>query len=454
MAARSTARASARASNATRRTVRRATNVQGAGESGMAKLTELSGVNSAGDVLVTVALAGTLFFSVPIGEARERVALYLLITMIPFALLAPVIGPLLDKFRSGRRGALAVTFLIRAILVWIMAGGVAEAHLWLYPAVFGVLVTTKAYGLVKAAGVPRLLPPNVPLVRANSWTNMAGLVAAALAAAVGAPLTHLAGPEWTLRLAAVVFGIGAFLSFRLPARIDATTAERPAALGENPVTGGKGRYVGSSVEMGLRANVAFRGLSGFLTLYLAFLLRENPIGSMDDSLQLSLVIGAAGIGSVLGTAVGSTLKTRGPEVVIVALLVVDTVAMLAAALWFSLGVVLAAGLCVGFCQTLGKLSLDSMIQRDVEEHMRSSAFARSETRLQLSWVIGGAIGIALPLSGSLGFSVAAAGIIALTLEMLRHTRRSKLAPQAPATPGPAEPSPVPPTANAPADDHR
>jgi hypothetical protein len=41
---------------------------------------------------VAVALAGTLFFSVPIGEARSRVALYLLLTMLPFALLVPVAG--------------------------------------------------------------------------------------------------------------------------------------------------------------------------------------------------------------------------------------------------------------------------------------------------------------------------------------------------------------------------
>ena len=46
---------------------------------------------------------------------------------------------------------------------------------------------------------------------------------------------------------------------------------------------------------------------------------------------------------------------------------------------------------------MGKLSLDALIQRDVPERHRTSAFARSETLLQLSWVIGGFIGIALPL---------------------------------------------------------
>ena len=42
------------------------------------------------------------------------------------------------------------------------------------------------------------------------------------------------------------------------------------------------------------------------------------------------------------------------------------------------------------------------------EEVRTSAFARSETLLQMAWVVGGGIGIALPLIGPLGLSVAAA----------------------------------------------
>ncbi|MBA3745306.1 hypothetical protein, partial [Sporichthya sp.] len=430
MAAKSTARASAKASNATRRTVRRATNAQGAGESGMAKLTELSGLNAAGDILVTVALAGTLFFNPSdADQARGRVAMFLIITMVPFALLAPLIGPLLDKFRSGRRWALAASFLARAVLAWTIAGGVEDADLFIYAGAFGILMASKAYVLVKAAGVPRLLPPGIPLVRANSWTNMAGLAAAAVATAIAAPIQSVTGPEWTLRIATVLFGVGVVLSLRLPPRIDSDKHQPTATF-----TGGagtKGRYVGPSVDMGVRANAAFRGLSGFLTLYLAFLLREHPIGDMNGNLQLGLVIGAAGVGSAAGTAIGSLLKTRGPEVVIVTVLAADIVAIFAAAIWYDIAVVLAAGFVVGFAQTLGKLALDSMIQRDVAEAVQSSAFARSETRLQLFWVIGGAIGIALPLRGGLTFAVAGLFMIGLTAEMLRHSKLSRDRAKAP-----------------------
>jgi MFS family permease len=128
----------------------------GAGNVGMMRLLDLHAVSCAGDTLVTIGLAGTIFFSVPAGEARGRVALYLLVTMVPFALLAPVVGPLLDRFRHGRRYALAATMLGRAFLAWVIADNLLGFGL--YPAAFGVLALSRAYGVARSAAVPRLLP--------------------------------------------------------------------------------------------------------------------------------------------------------------------------------------------------------------------------------------------------------------------------------------------------------
>ena len=46
-----------------------------------------------GDVCLTVSLAGSLFFSLSPEASRQQVLLYLLINMAPFALLAPLVGP-------------------------------------------------------------------------------------------------------------------------------------------------------------------------------------------------------------------------------------------------------------------------------------------------------------------------------------------------------------------------
>ncbi len=166
---------------------------------------------------------------------------------------------------------------------------------------------------------------------------------------------------------------------------------------------------------GLQANAALRSLSGFLTFFLAFLLRVHPLGGLDAAFSLGLVAVAAGTGNALGTALGAWLKARAPEAIIAAMLGLALGVTVVAALFYAvlaIVVVTAAAATAGLCQALAKLSLDAMIQRDVPEAVRTSAFARSETVLQMSWVVGGAIGISLPLFGMLGMTVAA-GLVGL-----------------------------------------
>src|ERR1700759_5405094 len=124
--------------------MRRAARSGGAEESGLAPLLELSFFSSAGDALITVALAGSQFLSVQPGEARGKIGLYLLVTMAPFALLAPVVGPTLDRFPNGRRVALGVTMLARAALAFLLADQVNT--LYLYPLALGSLVLSRAFG--------------------------------------------------------------------------------------------------------------------------------------------------------------------------------------------------------------------------------------------------------------------------------------------------------------------
>ncbi|MEU8683852.1 MFS transporter [Streptomyces sp. NPDC048611] len=405
------------------RGVRRATHAHGAGESGLGKLIELHAVNSAGDVMITVALASTVFFSVPTDEARGRVALYLAVTLAPFALLAPVIGPLLDRVPHGRRAAMAGSMLARALLALTLSGAVATGGLELYPAALGVLVASKAYGVVRSAVVPRLLPPRISLVKANSRVTLAGLLATGLAGPAGAGL-HLIGPSWPLYGACVVFLAGTVLSFSLPHKVDSAKGEARARLASRDAArqagGGRKpglRTVGPSVLHGLQANACLRALSGFLTFFLAFLLREHPLGGLGPATSLGLVVVAAGTGNALGTAVGAWLKARGPERIIAAMLALALCATVVAAVFYegaAVVVVTAAAATAGLCQALAKLSLDAMIQRDVPEEVRTSAFARSETALQMAWVVGGAIGISLPLVGTVGMAVAA-GLVALGL---------------------------------------
>ncbi len=394
------------------RGIRRVTSAHGAGETGLNKLIELHAVNSAGDMLVTVALASTVFFSVPTDEARGRVALYLAITMAPFTLLAPVVGPLLDRLPHGRRAAMAAAMLARALLALLLAGAVVTGSLQLYPAALGVLVASKAYGVVRSAVVPRLLPKGFSLVKANSRVTLGGLLATGIAAPVGAGL-HQLGPRLPLYAAFTLFVVGMFLAFTLPHKVDSAKGEDRALLAadeqhlhrEHRKPGL--RTVGPAVTHALAANAGVRALSGFLIFFLAFLLREDPFPGQSAAVSLAMVAVAAGIGNALGTAVGAALRGRAPELIIVTVLAVATGVTITAAVFFGALLVAALGAVAGASQALAKLALDALIQRDVPERVRNSAFARSETLLQMSWVVGGAIGIVLPLHGTLGFAVAA-----------------------------------------------
>jgi len=404
------ARATGRATRRGWRGVRRATHAHGAGESGLAKLIELHGVSAAGDALVAVALANTLFFDVPIGEARTRVALYLALTLTPFAVLAPIIGPLLDQLRSGRRWALAGLFAGRALLALGLAFTVTGSSLWLYPLAFGVLILSRGYGIARSAIVPRLLPAGVGLVRANSRIGLAAIVTATVAAPAGLGVSALFGPEVVLWLAALLFAAGAVLAHRLPGRVDARDEPGDDAIGM--VTGGRPtRGFGGAVVRSLRSHAALRALSGFLVFYLAFRLRAEPLGGLDAAACIALAAAGLAAGGAVGTWLGDRLGRRSPDGTILAALVAVTVATGLAAAFYGLIAVVAVAAVAGAAQALGKLSLDAIIQREVPEAVRSSAFARSETLLQLAWVLGAGLGTALPVAGTWGFGGAGAGLL-------------------------------------------
>jgi hypothetical protein len=165
------------------RRLRQAARADGAGSSGLSQLLGVHSLQSAGDALVAVALAGTLFFSVPLGQARGRVALYLLLTLLPFSFLVPIAGPLLDRLRHGRRNVLAATSGGRGLLTWVMAGAIAG--LGLYPLALGVLVLARAYGVARSAATPRVRPEGMSLIQANARLNVAGTAASSVAAALG-----------------------------------------------------------------------------------------------------------------------------------------------------------------------------------------------------------------------------------------------------------------------------
>src|SRR5215470_2294515 len=325
-ASQSAARASAAAANGASRTLHRITSASGAGRTGLAHLIELSAAGSVGDGFVAVALAGTLFFSASVTEARGRVALALLITMAPFALLAPFIGPMLDRIQHGRRYILIGTVLARGLLCWGMAGAVQHNDtLTLLPAAFGVLLLQKVYSVTRASVTPRLLPQEITLVTANSRCALASLLATTVAVPVAAGIDalaggHAGGAAWVLRVGTLVYLLAMIPGFRLPSGVDepaADSAQPQAAAGGVAAAdaaapdqgahghagqhqpGGKRRMprrlfprpVGPVVGEALGANITLRAYSGFMIFFLAFILRTVHFGVSDHLALAEMITG-------------------------------------------------------------------------------------------------------------------------------------------------------------------
>jgi MFS family permease len=382
---------------------RRAAQADGAHESGLTSLTYAVMLNYASSAAMAVGLANTLFFSAATAESRTKVALYLVITVAPFALIAPVVGPMLDRIQRGRRIALAVSCAGQGLLAVVMA-----LHLndWLlYPAALGTLVLSKSFDVLKAAVTPRVLPSGMTLSKTNARLTVFGLAAGVVFGALASGFASIFGSQGALWFTAVLCVADAVLCLGIPAWVEVTEGEVPASLRAEP-NKPKRQPMGRHVVIGLWGNATIRLMTGFLLLFPAFVIKAMEEHSPTKQLLLlGLVGGAAGLGSFAGNAIGARLHFGKPDQVVVACLAGAVAGGVLAALTGSVTTAAIAALAAAVASALAKISLDATIQNDLPEASRASAFGRSETILQLAWVFGGALGVLLPTTFWLGFTV-------------------------------------------------
>jgi MFS family permease len=299
----------------------------------------------------------------------------------------------------------------------------------LYPGAFAILVLSKAYGISRSAVTPRLLPAGTTLVRANARVSLAGTLSGLAFGSLGAGVVAATSPRWALRLAAIVFAAGVLIAFRLPKHADSPEGEVPLRIAakaaqsrQRPtlqsIATGMRRVLGPTVLAALRVNAALRFYTGFLTLFVAFLTRKDDFGLPGHGkIALGVFAIAAGGSGVLGTVIGARARGRtSPSLLLVVLAIVTALSFIAG-LFFGLSSIVLVAVGAGIAQTIGKLALDSTIQQHVPEEVRTSAFARSETTLQLSFVVGGAVGL-LPVAGAVGFLAAGSALAIVFLSSL------------------------------------
>jgi len=373
----------------------------------------------AGDTLVTVSLAGSLFFSVSPTEAKSKVLGYLLITIAPFAVVSPILGPLIDRSANGRRILVAMSGGLRALLCWSMASHLNS--LWLFPEAFLVLISSKLYVVTRGALVPEMartdqFREHAANVGESGWPTqdeveeqgfsgfnaqltLLGTFVGLLAGSIGAALLKGVGASSVLITASIVFVMATIASIRLqrPAKIirdqvvSLTQAERDLNT-LNP-TGDV------EVAWGLTASALMRFSVGFTTFMLAFGLRREHAGLTWFACALAI----SGVGALLGLAIVTRVRNSLKESTLLtwSLLLTGVGAGVASTHPQLLAQVLLAGW-LGLCAAVAQPSFDAITQRNVPAGAQGRTFARFAVRQQLLWVIGALIPVAITLNFKIG----------------------------------------------------
>ena len=364
------------------------------------RLAVVHGLSSAGDAVVAIALAGSIFFDVSVRAAQSRVALSLALTVAPFAIVGPLLGPLVERARGGKRAMVIFSAVGRAICCLFMA---FWAHsLLLFPVAFFTLVFSKLYLVTRAALVPGAVDRPEQLVLANSKLSVGGS-AAGMVAGGGARDPVDRRMRGQLRLSrgrrALTRAAAAVPSAPLGRAAGPTVVTIPAPRAEPQPVG----LPPGGLQLAAVATAGLRAVTGFVTFLLVFTFRRDEAALV----WYGLALGASQVGNVAGALLAPKLRRYAAEewMLTSSSVVVGVVGVSAGLIsWgrhWAVAVLIAAG--IGLAAGSGKLAFDSMVQRDVPPLARGRAFARFESGFQLSWAMGGLLAVLVPMALSTGF---------------------------------------------------
>ncbi len=383
-------------------------------------------LSTGGDALVAIVLAGSLFFSLDPADARWRIALYLLFTMAPFALVGPFVGPAMDRAPGGRRLMLIGSAIGRVVLAVLMIGSAGSDSLLLFPLAFGMLVLAKSYAVAKAAVVPTVVTGDHALVEANSKLQLLSGIAAFGAGVPGALVLWVFNPGAVAFLAAAVFTLASVASFRVPVTTVAAEPEDETERAELRSAG----VLSAASAMG-----TLRWIVGFVTLLLAFALRGADTQPATGSIagraiaqpgrvvdmgplvpqgappvwHFGVVVALTGIGGLLGAAVAPRIRRHiDEEYLLFGALVLVALGGAAGLAFAGLPGQAVLALSVAMGAAAGKQAFDAVVQRDAPDANRGRSFARFESRFQVVWVVGAAVPVVIALPTRLGATVVAA----------------------------------------------
>lgn len=363
--------------------------------------------NVAGDTLIALALADTLFFSVPSTAARGNVIAYLLITVAPFAVVAPVLSSVFNHFPGSYRAGLAGASLLRAAIAIGMMR--MNTGLALFVLAFALLALSRIYGISRSALLPMSLPQPVALVAANARLARIGIVAGALVAPIGLGANRWVGLPVTLAIAAAFFVASAIWANALRIDFEAALPAQETVEWRRTRTAPGPR----ALRFSRIATAVVRLLNGYLLLLMAFALRDADEGI----LGFGALLGAAGLGFAVASSVSPLLERKlAEEPMVVAALAVEAAAAFITAQVFGVAAAAVLAGSAGLAWGTAKFGYDGLLQQSLAPAQRGAAFTRSETLFQLAWVAGAIVPVLFRIPTSFGLVLA--GCTALVAQVI------------------------------------
>jgi hypothetical protein len=374
-------------------------------------LVMVHGLHAAGGVLIGLSLADSLLFSVSFDAARPRIILYLVLTMAPLAVVAPAIGPVVDRLGGNYRLVLAATNLFRAFMAFLLSAHLKS--LLFYPEAFVILVLSRAYSVCKSALVPRLVGEPAELVAVNARLARASTFFGFTAGAIGAGVNALGGSEWTVRFAALTYLVGTVLSMLLPRTPPRQEVVTPTAYAELHAPA---LLLGATVLSVQRAAV------GFFTFLVAVTFKRSG----EPTWVFGAILAASALGAFIGTLLAPRLRRAWSEELMVAVSLIAPAAMaLLAALQYTRPTTIVAAGTLGMFANVGRVAFDAIVQRDAPDAEQGRAFARFETRFQLAWVLGALVPVVFRPAGEIGMLILGLGLAAGSTVYLAGARAAR-----------------------------
>jgi MFS family permease len=368
------------------------------------------------DGLFQTSLAGAVLFNPDHHTGPRQVAAGFVVLLLPYSLIGPFAGVLLDRWR--RQRVLLYGAAVRAVLV------ATTAALLLAHGPTGVLFAVTAlvalginrfYLAALSAALPSVVRPG-GLLLANAVSPTAGTVVTIIGAGIGLALRAAGGgadrgDALVAIVAAAGYAAAALVSTRLPAGSLGPPRRHPTPWQEQfngivrgLIAGARHLLSRPPAARALGVIVAQRFLFGIWSI-MTLLLYRNSFHS-DGVFRAGLVgagqaITAAGIGLVTAAAITPWVTERiGKARWIIVVTVGVAVTELALGVPFTVPLLLVSALALGFSAQATKVCVDTLVQANVDDEFRGRVFALYDTVFNLSFVAAAVLGaFILPADG-------------------------------------------------------